>query len=328
MLKNLLEFAFRITSVEPEYHENRCLSAGKSADVCSACRDVCPHSAITITKRVEIDDVDCSGCGLCIQACPSQALTSKVAYQAGQPLRCSQVTGPGQAVHCLGQLQPSDLLQLAGSSNSITLVHNDCTSCKIGTSAVLSTLAENSADASLLAALHGRQLNVELHETAVYQDKAAETRAISRRELLTGGWRNVQQGAASLLAPLDPGGADDNDLLPLELQRRFKLIESANPASEQLVPWVLPRISDRCIMCPVCTNACPTDAFEREFDSDGTSYLKLKPDHCVDCGICVTACPVGAITLDPLVTWGELSEPSRTVHERKTDGIANHGVSR
>lgn len=327
MLKNLLEFAFRITSVEPEYHENRCLSAGKSADVCSACRDACPHSAITISKRVEIDDVDCSGCGLCIQACPSQALTSKVNYRAGQPLRCSRVTGSSQAVHCLGQLQPSDLLQLAGSSESVTLVHNDCASCKIGTAAVLDAVAANSEDAKLLAALHGHQLHVELHETTAFQDTTAEARAISRRELLTGGWRNLQQGAADLLAPLDPG-SDDNDSRPVELQRRFALIKSAGPAAEQLVPWVLPRISDRCIMCPVCTNVCPTDAFEREYDPDGTSYLKLKPDHCVDCGICVTACPVGAITLDPQVSWAELESPSLTVHERTTDGIANHGIAR
>jgi ferredoxin len=327
MLNNLLRFAFRITSVEPDYHENRCLSAGKSADVCSACRDACPHSAITITKRVEIDDIDCSGCGLCIQACPSQALSVPVKYRPGQPLRCSRVQGSGQAVHCLGRLEVSDLLALAGSSGKTTLIHNDCAACPIGSPAVLDALARNHTEAAAIAALHGRTLELDLQESESFDDTAAETDVISRRQLLQGGWNGMRQGAADLLAPLDPGDADD-DSLPVEVQRRYALIGEAGPAGSQIVPWVLPRVADSCISCPVCTNVCPTDAFEREFTSDGSSLLKLAADRCTGCGICVTACPVGVITLDTQVTWDELSGGPRTVHERKAEGSDGQAISR
>jgi ferredoxin len=327
MLNSLLRFAFRITSVEPEYSENRCLSAGKSADVCSACRDACPHSAITITKRVEIDDIDCSGCGLCIQACPSQALAASASHQPGRALRCSQVKGSGQSVHCLGRLQPSDLLTLAGGSEQVRLIRNDCASCKVGTPAVLDALAETGADAAAIAALHGRKLELDIVETDSFEDRSAENRELSRRQLLTGGWNSVRQGAADLLAPLDPGDAADNSL-PAELQHRFELISSAAPAGEQPVPWVLPRVAESCIMCPVCTNVCPTDAFEREFASDGSSVLQLAPDRCTGCGICVTACPVGVITLDSAVSWAELSGGVTTVHERDTDGVASQSIAR
>lgn len=327
MLDNLLKFAFRFTSVEPAYDESVCLAAGKSADVCSACRDVCPHEAITIGKRVEIDDIDCSGCGLCIQVCPSEALSSEVKLRPGEPLRCSQVQGSGQSVHCLGRLEPSDLLGLAGGSETVTLVHNDCSNCSIGTPAVLDELERNLAVAGSLAALHGRELRADLQQAETFRDDSAENRQLSRRQLLTGGWHGVRRGAADLLAPFDPG-EDDDKSLPAEMQRRYSLIESAALAPDQPVPWVLPHVADACIMCPVCTNVCPTDAFEREFADNGSSLLKLAPERCLGCGICVSACPVGVITLSPEVTWKELSAGPQVVKERKAQNPGGQTIAR
>ena len=92
---------------------------------------------------------------------------------------------------------------------------------------------------------------------------------------MRGGFRSIQTTAADALAPLDIG--EDKDLhLPREMQRRLAIIQAAKPEPEQLVPWILPEIKEGCIMCPVCTNACPTKAFSRDFSDKNETKLSLR----------------------------------------------------
>lgn len=319
-MDNLLNLIFNATSVEPRYEEDLCLAAGKSV-ACTRCRDACPHDAITIKRRsakaVEIDPVDCSGCGLCVQACPTQALEGRVSIDRGAAsLRCSRVSGSASSVHCLGRLQPSDLLRLAGSEDKVTLARGDCAACPIGTAAVAEATLAVRDQAVELARLHGRSLAVEVVE----RDRLDQTRnadAVSRRELLRGGWRSVRSRTGDMLAPLDPG--DDIASLPAEMQRQYRVIAASAPKPEEPVPWRLPRVSDQCIMCPSCVKACPTDALERVFETNGDGVLKLEPDRCVGCEACVEACPVGAVTMEEPVDWGELSGGQQEAYRRQAD---------
>ena len=314
----LLNLVVKATSVTPRYTANHCLVVKKAVGGCTTCADVCPHEAVKIDfKRVTIDDIDCTGCGLCVQACPSEALESRARYQPAAPLRCSQVKGNAPSIHCLARLQASDLMRLANRQGQVTLVRGDCASCPIGTAAVIDAVGALVREAEDLAALKDREISVELVETEKF-DLVASPEAVSRRELLRGGWRSMQQGAAELLAPLDPGG--DDDTLPAEMQRRYNLIERAKPEPEQEVPWVLPRVAEGCIMCPVCTNVCPTGAFKREFDppEEGSgATLLLSPERCNGCNACVTSCPVRVISLDEVVTWEELSTTPQTAYRRE-----------
>lgn len=152
---------------------------------------------------------------------------------------------------------------------------------------------------------------------------------VSRRELLRGGWRGIQRSASDALAPFDPGGEDD-DSLPDEMQRQYRVIQAAKPEDDALVPWVLPRVADGCIMCPICTNVCPTKAFSRDFDApdkDG-AVLMLDPERCNGCNACVKACPVKVITLDEEVTWAELSGGKEEAYYRDPKQGAPGNVTR
>ncbi|MEX2534017.1 MAG: 4Fe-4S binding protein [Trueperaceae bacterium] len=306
-MDNLLNFIFRAASVEPKYEEGLCLAVGKT-NACTKCRDACPHEAITIRGKVAIDPVDCSGCGLCVQACPTQALEPKLSYESEAPLRCSRVGGSAQSVHCLGRLQPSDLLRLIGSGQEAVLARAECSSCPIGTAAVAEAVESVRSEALELARLHGREVSIEIRETDRLE-KGSNSAPLSRRELLRGGWRAVQQSAGEVLTPLDPGPAPGSHehVLPTELRRRYRIISASAPEFETLVPWRLPRISDDCIMCPACTKACPTGALERVFEENGDGTLQLKPDHCVSCDACLRVCPVDAVSMDDRVSWQELS---------------------
>lgn len=330
MFDELLKFIFKATNVAPEYTKARCLAVKQSRDACTRCRDVCPHEAITIRRQVLIDEVDCTGCGLCVQVCPSQALEPKVAYAPHLPLKCSRVAGEAQTVHCLGRLRPSDLLRLAGPATEVRLARGDCADCPVGTALVKDALATVIAEAEQLAAVHERELRVEVRECERFDD-TGRSREVSRRDLLRGGWRNLQRGAADALAPLDPG--DDDDALPREMQRHYRLLEAADPAPETPVPWALPRVADGCIMCPVCTNVCPTKAFSRDFrplerDPDGSAVLHLDPERCVGCEACVSACPVKVISMDSEISWGELSGGRQEAFRSDPEGGVQGSVAR
>ena len=325
MFDNLFNLISKITNVTPTYNKDLCIAAKQSSAACRVCKDICPHEAITLKRFVEIDDIDCTGCGLCVQSCPSQALESKVSYQSGAPVKCSQVKGSAQSVQCLTRLSASDLIRLASNKNKVTLVRNDCSNCKIGSPDIPQALDKTITKAKALADFRQRDIDFQVVVAEKY-DSTDNPDKISRRDLLRGGLRGLQHTAADALAPLDIG--DDKDLsLPKEMQRQLALIKAAQPQPEQAVPWILPHIKEGCIMCPVCTNVCPTKAFTRDFSDKNQTKLLLEPDHCNGCNACVKACPVKVISLKDEVSWAELSGGKHAVYI-KDNQLPQGGVSR
>lgn len=318
MLDDLLNFVFRAADVRPEFTKARCLAVRQSPAACRRCAEACPHDAVTVRGRgVEIDDVDCTGCGLCVQACPSQALEPRVRVEGGRAAKCSKVAGDAQTVHCLGRLRPTDLHRLLRGRASLVLARGDCAACEIGSAAVAEAIDDVAARARELLALRGGSAEIRVERRERFDDaETAET--LDRRALLRGGWRGLQRGASDALAPLDPGG-DDRDV-PHEAARTWRALELADLAPETRVPWPLPNVSDACILCPICTKVCPTDAFSRTFDEDGGGALVLDPSRCIGCDACVGACPVRAIEMERRPAWSTASTGPREVYRKRAGG--------
>ncbi len=316
MLEQLLNLISKATSISPKYTPEHCLVVTHAIGGCDKCQKVCPHEAISIKRQVEIGELDCTGCGLCVQACPSQALEPSISYQRGAPLKCSQVKGNSQSIQCLGRLQATDILRLAGKQNKATLVRNDCANCPIGSSVIINALDTILAEAQALSELIGFSLAT----TVLVKEKFDATDLpdkLNRRDFLRGSFQGLQAGTADILAPLENLVPEDENPLPLEHTRKLKLLELAELVPEAEVAWALPRVKEGCIMCPVCTNVCPTNAFNRKFESDKDGTLQLVPELCNGCNACTLSCPVGVITLDEVVRWSEISSGMQEVYHQK-----------
>lgn len=49
------------------------------------------------------------------------------------------------------------------------------------------------------------------------------------------------------------------------------------------------RISDKCISCGACANACPMNCIKQ-----GENGYVIDESLCISCGTCAGVCPVGA----------------------------------
>ncbi|MFD2608215.1 4Fe-4S dicluster domain-containing protein [Deinococcus taklimakanensis] len=311
-LLGLLDRLGEQSSPLPRYTAPRCLLERQAVGGCDACHTTCPHEAVILGQlgsSVDIDPDRCTGCGLCVQVCPSGALEYDLepALQSvhdqrasgGASLACAPSGAGGPTVPCLGRVTPA-LVSAAGAWDvPLTLIHGDCPNCPVGAPDVPARVERVVEEAQHLRAPTGRPAQVEVRAaTPADQERALK---ISRRgafgALLRAGKQQLAQALPDQPLPFVDWSVPE-DRAPQEWKWRAASLRPA-PAPETGISWPAPLVDDTCIDCPVCANVCPTEAITRDLQPEGGVRLLLDLGACTGCMACLHSCPPGAIHAQP-----------------------------
>ncbi|MEN2981765.1 MAG: 4Fe-4S dicluster domain-containing protein [Thermus sp.] len=287
-LDNLLQAFLKATDPRPRYTEARCLLYKNSVGGCDRCHQACPKGAVRLEGwRVELDEVLCTGCGLCTGVCPGVALefplggVQEALIRGKGQLRCSKAEGKGEEVLCLGRLTPGLLAEAGSRFGRVVLARGACEGCRIGGASVPEHLERMAAEARRYF-----PVEVEVRQGELPGEK------VGRRELFQALMGSAKRTAADLVPELPLPQEPEEKGLPAELRLRA-LAASRSPG----VRWPRIRVEEGCTLCPVCTNVCPTEAVSRV--REGEEYvLRLRVAACTGCGACVESCPPQVIRLE------------------------------
>ncbi|MEF2276832.1 4Fe-4S binding protein [Deinococcus sp. YIM 134068] len=308
MLKGVLSRLGEYGNQMPRYTGPRCLLERQAVGGCDACHATCPHDAITVGPlgdSIRIDPAACTGCGLCVQVCPTGALeydltpTLQSVRDAGQTgeagLTCSQSGAGGPTLPCLGRVTPAVVAAAGAWGIPLTMIHGECENCPVGASDVPERLERVVEEANHLRGATGRPAEATVRPATPEDRDRAVT--VSRRgafaTLLRAGRQQVAQAIPDRPLPF-VDWSQPGERTPEEWRWRARAL-TPDPAPNAGVFWPAPLVDDSCIDCPVCANVCPTGAITRDLKPEGGARLLLNLSACTGCMACVRSCPPDAM---------------------------------
>ena len=296
------------------YQANICTHGSKGIIGCTRCLEICPADAIREKgEKVEVNTSLCQGCGGCIMACPTGALSYTWPTVQEWLIIVRDLLGNFRSA---GGLHPQlliydhrslDVLQAHVATlpdNLIPLPVEEIGS--IGMDAWLSVLAYGACSISLLIGQGTPQSMVR-----ILQSECFVTHAIlagmgyskDRLRLLEPGKENLvpENYIVSESREENPAAVFN----PFEKHRTIRMalnhLYKHAPSQKESVP--LPGGAkfgeiqvdhDSCTLCMSCVAICPVQALRHDAAQLQLEFLE---SNCVQCGLCRNACPEDSITL-------------------------------
>ena len=314
---------------------------------CRSCVEICPEEAVSLDPGPRISDL-CSGCGLCVRACPAEVFESEL-YSDGYFLNrvtslldSDEVTGDERklsiycrraespttdavGVPCLGAVGENVLFGAAlAGFKEVILIRGSCERCHLKPAEQLIQSSIRRARALAL----GTGLD-EVSFTTMEREKERRT-PFGRREMVNGIAKRFRTGIRTITSEqgasegehlsVDPGpnrdsgagGSDQRTVLRRLLRgRRW---EAAQPVRyDRELPWARMRVDeDRCTACGTCAAVCPRDAIRVESKGEST-MLSFKPSACTNCSLCRDACAEDAIGFEAEVWIADILQEEAEV---------------
>jgi len=263
------------------------VDAGRCRPGCDLCVRACPTSAFTAGSPPRLDPTKCVSCAACLPACPRGAL----GLAGGDfPIVEREVEtladGPGLSllVGCadsmrrlpdgvldstrwrvlelpsLGSLRPMEILRLLakGFSQIVSVQAGDC--CARG--------------------LHG------------FAVAGAFLNGIGRPGLISTWDLDVTR-----VPPAGRSGVPTPPLAATLPETAAEVISSGCFALPGRGAALVGVAADRCTMCRLCAERCPSGALRIEETADGSARLAFDHASCDGCGLCRDVCPEHAVTV-------------------------------
>lgn len=266
---------------------------------------------------LRFDAAACDGCGLCLPACPQQAVGLSMRFaqcalgeSSALLARCEFSAGDDEAgrVPCLHSISLVEVLRARQRGQAIWLtMRGDCDRCARGQGERLEARM-----AALNAALVERGLPaILLREvsTAVWTHllDAPPVQAIATRR---GFFAALAKRPVSALMKDSISVQDGKPQAPGELM----------PMSRGGgLPWHIQLDAERCTGCHACARLCPQGAIEQD-ESEPPAY-RLRHARCTGCGLCSDVCQSNAVSPQ---AWckAEVDEVILKTHRCATCGLS------
>lgn len=326
----------------PEIRNQRCVRYRFRYSACSRCADSCPPGALTPGEEgVELDVTRCSGCGLCLSACPTaafhlpsfpiSALAKPVEKQLAIACTTSGLTGD-VLIPCLGDIDPALLASLAMRGIALTLRGTshcvECTHAPQGGErveallAAMQELAEASPEKWTAPTVEQTQSGSGFRADRRQLFRSFSNRAVESIRKDTDQGEVIPESAIRAAAHFVPPRRQ----LAEQLLERFDVLPV-----ESLLPLlfgvaVVEQGDGHCSGCDACARVCPTGALKlSEIDSQWA--LQFHSGQCVGCGVCIEACGAEALTLRH--RWqreGDIPTVLHELHRYRCQGCGRYFV--
>ena len=297
----------------------RCLNRRYNRVFCNKCEHVCCANAISFDTVPDIDGVACTGCGVCINVCPTGALSIRdiskkdilSSIEDGRKVvfSCRSVQESDNesdtisyvTVPCIGYLCEGMLIKAASMSEQI-IIERACDHCALK---IDFCVVQRKVDvANTILESFGRNPNIELSADCTVD--VLEKDSFGRKSIDY--LRNVY------------GGNDNNrnnggDLPDVESSGEMSIISATHvllidaisalgePVKDVIIlesgPLYSIDIADACDMCGLCAAICPTGALklsESESEDGSMQSIGFNVSFCIGCDVCRQVCKKNAIS--------------------------------
>ena len=308
-----------------DYDASICAHGRAGQAGCNKCIEACPTEAITsLAEAIEVNPYLCQGGGACASVCPSGAIRYSYPTPGNMLERIRnllqvyrQHDGQQPVIAFVAETDVESLPPIP--SNLLTVIVEEVAS--VGLEIWLACLAYGAQrvllfDSGKLATRVNDGLQAQLATAAeILRGLGYAEEAVSLRN------RADFPSACTVLMPtFQPATfAGLNDKRRVAFMAVDHLFAHSS-APQNIVPLStgaafgsLQVDSQACTLCMSCTSVCPTHAV---FAGNESPRLVFNEPQCVQCGICAAACPEQAISLKPrLLADAGLRQRHITLHE-------------